>query len=63
MNKNSAINLAIDALRHEIKEKIWDAEHPFNPYGERAKKQCDNWKKAIEILEELKDKKINGEFT
>lgn len=57
MTKNSAIRLAIDALRHEIKEKIWDANHIINDYGERAKKQCDNWQKAIEILEEMKDKK------
>lgn len=57
MTKNSAINLAIDALYHEIKEKIWDADHAINEYGERAKKQCDNWQKAIDILNGLKDEK------
>ena len=60
MKKKVAINLAIEAIRHQIKEKAWDAAHPINEYGERCKKMCSNWEEAIKILESMKGDKDGG---
>jgi hypothetical protein len=55
MNKNKAINLAMDALRHLIKEKREYIAHYFPDSTGQAKVELDNFEKAIKVLKGLKD--------
>jgi len=55
MEKIEAINLAMDALRHLIKEKREYIAHSFPDSIEHAKVELDSFEKAIEILKGLKD--------
>ncbi len=58
MEKNEAINLATDALRHLIKEKSKDiikiTEADLGRGLERQDKIL-NWEKAIKVLEGMRD--------
>ncbi len=53
MKKLTAIRLAIDAIHHQMKEKLWDADHAIDDYGERCKKQISKWEEAVKILREM----------
>jgi hypothetical protein len=55
MTKNAAINLALDALRHLIKEKREYIAHYFPDSTGHAKAELDNFEKAIKVLEGLRD--------
>jgi hypothetical protein len=57
MTKNTAIRLAVAALRKEIKDKSWDANHAINSYGARCKIYVKDREEAIILLEGMKDEK------
>jgi hypothetical protein len=57
VKKNTAINLAINALMAQIKDKSWDADHAINEYGERCKVYVKDTLEAIDVLEGMKDEK------
>ena len=55
MRRDTAVNLAIDAIRRQMKEKAWDAAHPINEYGERCKRSIEKWQEAIVVLLEMRE--------
>jgi hypothetical protein len=57
MNKLQAIRLAIIALRNEIKDKSWDADHGLGVYADRCRIYVKERQEAIEKLEEMRDEK------
>lgn len=54
MTNDAAINLAQDALRHQINEKSWDADHAINDYGLKCKLHVEKWLEAIDVLEAMR---------